>query len=155
MKAIVFLIFLFFLTDNSFQKKMPESFIGEWVGTGILMGQQAEFEMKWESVLDRQFLKLSFQNKISDQFTFKGNAYYQFLTDSTFSGQWFDNRGYMFPLQGSYKDDVIISHWGLPAIEEGRTEYRYGSDGTIQVTDFVLRDGSYQKFGEATYQPKQ
>ena len=39
-------------------------FLGEWKGQGKLFGIDAEFTMKWEQVLGRKFVRLTFQNKM-------------------------------------------------------------------------------------------
>ncbi len=154
MKKII--IFIAFLLSSGFsQNRVHKAFIGEWHGRGSLMGKEATFEMKWEHVLDGQFLRLTFQNNINGQFSFKGHAYYRTVSDSTMKGSWFDNRGYIFPLNAKFTENTITSNWGTPEIEQGRTEYKIGSDSSFQVTDFVLKKGTYVKFGEAVYQKKE
>ena len=153
MKTLITILILWLvaLSSSAQNQIIPESFLGEWSGEGTLMGQPANFEMKWESVLDQQFIRLTFQNSIPDQFSFSGHAYYHIESDSTATGTWFDTRGYIFPIDAILSQNSIISSWGTAEIEQGRTDYIVQSDGTIRVTDYVLKDNVFQKFGEAIY----
>lgn len=154
MKTFVLILFLGISTSFSVAQ-IPDGFLGEWEGSGTLMGNKATFEMKWEQVLDNQFLKLSFKNSFSDgSFSMQANAYYKLKEDGSFSGFWFDSRGASFPLKGTYTTTSITTEWEDNGVEKGRTEYKFLETGKIQVSDFVFREGSYKKFAEATYQQK-
>tara|TARA_R110000868_G_scaffold259361_1_gene517136 strand:+ start:37488 stop:37967 length:480 start_codon:yes stop_codon:yes gene_type:complete len=137
------------------QAQTLNSFLGEWKGSGFLMGNEADFQMKWEQVLNEQFFKLTFRNSISSaSFSMDAHSYYKLMDDGTVSGYWFDSRGISFPLSGNFKDQTLIIHWGTPEIEQGRTEYTLLKSNEISVNDFVLRNGEYAQFGEVTYQLK-
>lgn len=154
MKILVLTMLLGISTNFSYAQ-IPKTFLGEWKGTGTLMGNKANFEMKWEQVLNDQFLKLTFENGFSDgSFSMQANAYYQLKSDGTFTGYWFDSRGISFPLKGIHSSASITTEWENSGIEKGQSEYKILESGEIQVSDFVFRDGTYQKFAEATYQQK-
>ncbi len=135
--------------------QIPSSFLGEWEGKGTLMGNTAEFSMKWEQVLNDQFYKLTFTNSIpSVSFSMNAHAYYKVTDDEVISGYWFDSRGILFPLSGNVEDSTITIYWGTPEIEQGRTEYVLISQSEVKVNDFVLKNGEFSKFAEADYEKK-
>lgn len=123
-------------------------------GTGTLMGSDAEFSMNWEWTLDKQFLKLTFENrrnsKSGEPIVFKANGYYKILSDSTIRGSWFDSRGISFPLKGSVSDTALTIIWGSAETEQGKTIYSVDSNG-IKVEDYFLSENNYQQFGMAFY----
>lgn len=140
---------------TTIQAQTFSSLLGEWEGIGTLKGQPAEFEMYWEQTLNDQFYTLRFRNNIpAFSFSMEAHGYYQVLDDGSISGYWFDSRGISFPISGSIEEKTIIIYWGTPEIEEGRTEYMVISEDQVKVTDYILRDGTFDQFGEAMYQPK-
>lgn len=154
MKTFFLTLFLFGIS-NSGMAQTPQGFLGKWVGSGTLMGNEAHFEMKWEDVLNDQFLKLTFENGFSDgSFNMQAIAYYKLNKDGTITGNWFDSRGTTFPLNGTFTSSSITTVWEDSGVERGRTEYKILESKEIQVIDFVLRNGTYQKFAEAIYRLK-
>lgn len=131
-------------------------FIGSWQGKGNLLGEKAEFEMKWEWVLDHQFLKLEMRSTRSNDdgnpTSFTGHGYYHF-TGNTFTGTWLDSRGISFPLKGTVDDHSLISEWGSEDLEQGRTEYTLHRNGSLQVDDYVLRNEAFTLFSHSIYYP--
>ncbi|GAB5409904.1 MAG: hypothetical protein BalsKO_22690 [Balneolaceae bacterium] len=155
MKALLLILFLGVSSTLS-PAQVLNTFLGNWEGSGTLMGKEGSFEMKWEQVLNDEFLKLNFKNGFSDgSFSMEATAFYKLTADSTFSGFWFDSRGVSFPLNGSYTFNSITTEWENPGVEKGRTEYKFLESGEIRVFDFVFRNGTYQKFATATYQQKE
>lgn len=157
MKKICFLSFALFLTagtvvGQSFWNDMTS---GSWKGSGTLMGSQANFYMKWSWELDVKFLKLEFQNKRTsdsgEELILKSHAYYQPQNDTLFEGTWFDSRGVTFPVRGILEDSIFTVDWGSPETEQGKTVYTLTANGSVQVTDYFLREENYVKFGEAAY----
>jgi hypothetical protein len=130
-------------------------FIGGWEGHGKLFGADAAFSMQWEWVLEQQFVRLTFQNKMqSGDGTvriLKAQAFYKPIGAGQFEGTWFDSRGMVLPLQGSAADTTLTTLWGTPEIEQGRTVYRLLGEGQLEVEDFVLRGDQWQQFGHALY----
>ena len=129
-----------------------------WIGTGVLMGNEATFTMDWHRVLGNKFIKLEFQNKRksenNESIVFNATGYYKIVND-TILGTWFDNRGMTFPLKGSLEENNLTIVWGTDDTEMGKTIYQYINDNKISVQDFVMNNGNYFKFGSATYSIKE
>ena len=130
-----------------------------WTGNGVLMGKEATFTMDWYRVLDNNFIKLEFQNTRksvnNEDIIFRATAFYKIVNDTMVVGNWFDNRGMTFPLKGSIKKNELIIFWGNDETEMGKTIYHYINDNNeITVEDFVMNNGKYLKFGNATYNIK-
>lgn len=125
----------------------------KWKGSGELMESAASFKMEWQPVLDGKFYKLTFQNQRdeSKEYIFKSMGVYRPKTDGTFTGTWFDSRGYSFPLEGNFTENELTVHWGDFSTEEGKTVYSINEDGTIAVMDYILKDGNLVSFGMALY----
>ena len=130
----------------------------DWNGTGMLMGKNATFAMDWQRGLGNQFIKLEFQNKRksenNDAIIFKATALYKVVNDTLVTGNWFDNRGVSFPLKGHIKETELIIFWGNEETEMGKTIYRYMNNKVITTEDFIMNNGNYYKFGNATYNAK-
>lgn len=150
-------------TDNPDYKNTKQSILTalvnkNWNGIGILMGEKATFTMDWQRVLGNQFIKLEFQNKRksgnNEDIVFRATAFYKIVSDTMVTGNWFDNRGVSFPLKGHIKENVLAIFWGNEETEMGKTIYRYTSNNIIAVEDFIMNNGKYYKFGNATYNTK-
>ena len=109
--------------------------------------------MDWQPILDGKFYELSFQNQRdqSKEYIFQAMGVYRPKSDGTFTGTWFDSRGYSFPLEGNYSETELTVQWGNPETEEGKTTYRINKDGTVSVIDYILKDGKLVPFGKALY----
>lgn len=155
-KKLVFITSFSFLTTLCLaQPSIMKAFIGDWEGNGILYNQDASFTMKWESVLNEQFFRLNFKNRLnSGAFQMHAYGYYKLKADSSITGHWFDSRGVSFSLVGHITENSLTINWGTPETEQGRTEYILTSLNGIKVSDFILRNNEYSLFGEATYQQK-
>lgn len=152
-KLALILLTIFFSASATAQ--IPEKLSGKWEGTGTLYNSDATFSMEWEQVLNGQFYRLDFENALnSGAFSMVAHGYYKIEGDSV-SGYWLDSRGISFPLTGLVEEHSLIINWGTPDFEQGRTEYSLLTSGEIEVKDFVLRNGEYAQFGNATYQRKQ
>ena len=70
----------------------------------------------------RKFYELSFQNQqdASKEYRFKSKGIYRPWENGTFTGTWFDSRGYSFPLKGKFTENELIVYWGNPETEEGK-----------------------------------
>ena len=125
----------------------------KWKGSGELMESAASFQMDWQPILDGKFYELLFQNQReeSKEFIFKSKGVYRPKKDGTFTGTWFDSRGYSFPLEGNFTENELTVYWGDPATEEGKTIYSINENGTISVMDYILKDGKLLPFGNALY----
>jgi len=127
-----------------------------WQGKGTLMGAPASFEMSWKEVLNGQFMHLHFNNKVllknNKTYTFNAHAYYKIINENEVQGSWFDSRGTTFPLTGKIESNQLTINWGSVDTEQGRTIYQTKIKETVEVIDFVLKDGKYIEFGRAHYQ---
>jgi len=128
------------------QEAFVNNLIGLWHGNGKLFGSNAEFKMNWEWTLDKKFVYLTFQNKV-----IKAQAFYQATGADEYIGTWFDSRGMVLPLKAGVKDSALVTLWGSPETEQGRTIYRLMDPDKIKVSDFVLKDNEWHQFSEAVY----
>lgn len=133
----------------------PADFIGEWHGKGQLFGNPATFSMSWQSVLSDSFLQLDFRNEYGlpdgSRHVLTAHALYGVSDPSSVSGVWFDSRGMVLPLIGSWVGDTLTISWGSDETERGETRYQLIDASTIEVTDRVLRDGTLVPFALARY----
>ena len=125
---------------------------GSWQGDGKTLGMAANMQLKWEWVLNKKFLRLSLKNEMStpngQKQVFEGEAYYH---ASAAEAHWFDSRGMMFPIKAQIEGDMLISMWGSPDKEEGKSTYRIIDANTLEVIDTVKqKDGTWREFGRAT-----
>lgn len=146
-----------FITDVATAQETVifDKFIGEWSGKGELFGNEAEFKMEWEWVLDRKFVHLIFQNKMhssngADRIL-KAQAFYQITDTDEIQGTWFDSRGIVLPLNASIEGFTLTTLWGSSETEQGKTVYLLKDDDNIEVEDLVFKDGNWKKFGHAIY----
>ncbi len=130
---------------------LRKALIGQWKGTGSLMGNTATFQMQWSTTLNKKFVHLSFSNSFTDKQgttrTLASEAYYNFKTKK---GIWVDSRGVILPLVLAVTSDTLTVLWGDTQTEQGKTTYRLVNKG-IQVEDHVLRNERYFLFGKASY----
>lgn len=131
-----------------------DALAGEWQGSGEVRGMASEQSMVWSQVLDGQFTRLEFDNRMSQDgelvFHFRAHAYYRVDGDGRVTGHWFDSRGVSFPLQGTRTGSSLNIEWGTSETELGRTAYRIDGD-RLEVTDEVLgAGGEWRVFGRST-----
>ena len=124
---------------------------GDWRGAGEVSGMAADMRMRWETVLDGRFLRLSMENRLSGRdgaaWRFEAQGYYRIARDGTVTGNWFDSRGFNLPLSGRVEGDLMTIDWGdADSPERGRSSYRLIAD-TLEITDEVYRDGALTVFG--------
>ncbi len=84
-------------------------------------------------------------------FTLSAIGIYQPKSALKYEGTWFDSRGMVLPLDASANDSSLITLWGSPETEQGRTVYKVVSQDRIDVEDYVLKEGEWNQFGEAVY----
>ena len=126
---------------------------GQWVGSGVLLGRQAEFQMRWE-VKAEGFVRLIFSNGwISED----GSLTPVLTSEATYLpsgssalGVWLDDRPQQLTLRATLTDSTVVTNWTADA-EEGRTEYVVRSPDEVVVFDIVYVDGAERRFAEATY----
>lgn len=126
---------------------------GQWVGTGELLGRDAEFTMDWERGAEG-FVRLRFSNAwVGEDGTrvpvLSSEATY--LPSGTSAvGVWLDDRPQRLTLHATLTDSTVTTNWTAEA-EEGRTEYIVRSQEEVVVRDVVYVDGTERLFAEAVY----
>lgn len=145
------LVFWMVVPGSWSQHSFCDRMAGAWKGEGTLMGGPASFRMVWEYVLEKKFVKLTFQNhRDAARAPFKAEAYYRVTADS-FTGTWFDVRGWTLPLKGRLTDSSLTTEWGNEATEMGRTEYVMIEGDRMCVMDWVFKKSEWKLFGTAVY----
>lgn len=124
--------------------------LGEWQGTGTLLGQPAEFTMAWERRLGGRFLHLRFANAQivngARRPIIEAEAFYRAVGPTELAGAWFDSRGAVLDLSGTVTDTSLVVEWVAPT-ERGRTVYRIVSDSLVETTDYVYGTDGPRVFG--------
>lgn len=83
---------------------------------------------------------------------FEGHGIYRLSLDGNVDGVWADSNGNIHPLEGTWNGKRLVIHWGTPETEQGRSDYRFGENGTLKVEDRVLRpDGDWRLFMKVDY----
>jgi hypothetical protein len=132
----------------------PDSFLsrleGRWQGSGTVLETAAAVELAWEWTLDRQFLRLTFTNRMGPR-RFEGHAYYRALGNGRYRGTWFDNSGMIRPIEARLDGEALVAAWGTADTERGETTYRLLPNGELEILDRVLsRAGEWRPFGRVT-----
>jgi hypothetical protein len=119
---------------------------GDWNGTGAVFGAPSQATLNAGPALEGKFVELHYRFTTSGQraFVFEGRGFYSV---ADWRGQWFDSTGESRPLIGTIADGELSSEWGDTGSERGRSQYRRGADGTLEVIDQVQRaDGQWHVF---------
>ena len=135
------------------QDHISSKLIGSWAGEGKAFGQPSRPEMKWESALNGQFIKLSYRTVIKtskgDE-VFEGHAYYKSLGAGKYRGNWFDSQGSSHPINAVFEENALVANWGTQQTELGKTVYRLTSPSEMELIDSIQKkDGSWQEFSRA------
>jgi hypothetical protein len=142
------------VAEETAAAQLVAALAGNWQGAGEVRGMPSKQEMRWESVLDGRFLRLSFDNRMTapdgKEWRFQADAYYRIQADGTIAGTWFDSRGVSFPLEGTAEPGGAMTIlWGTADTELGRSSYRITEAG-LDVTDEVQGpDGTWRTFGRS------
>jgi len=124
--------------------------IGEWRGSGTLQGNTVEAEMSWQSVLSGRHVRLTTRFLAGERVLFEGHAYYQ--PGEAIRGVWFDSAGHVYPITAEARESALVSDWGDPAIERGRSIYTLDAPDQLTVVDAVRgEDGELREFARVTY----
>lgn len=106
----------------------------------------------WSVGLHSNLMKVQYQvTAATGQRLFAGEGMYR-SQGGEFVGYWTDTNGSLHPLQSEWTDNALLTHWGQPETEEGRTRYAINADGSISVTDWVRVNGEWRQFMHADYQ---
>lgn len=142
------------LTAESEKDAVSTNLIGSWKGEGKAFGMRSRVEMKWESVLDKKFVRLQYKTEMrsanGETQIFEGYAFYKFLGDGKYRAVWFDSSGDLHPVSAVFDKSTLTSDWGTPETELGRTLYRLTAPSTIEVIDYIRqKDGTWKEFSRA------
>jgi hypothetical protein len=152
---ILLLVAVFGQPAPAQEASLIDRFTGAWEGHGELFRTDATFSMKWEWVLARKFVHLTFQNRVQGsggvERVLEAQAFYKPSGEGEFEGTWFDSRGMVLPLRASVEDSTLTVLWGTPETEQGRTIYRLIEENKIAVEDLVLKGDQWHPFGHASY----
>lgn len=126
---------------------------GDWQGAGTLMGRPARFTLRWD--VAGGFAVLTFSNAFADSSgrvtpVLQAAAAYR-TSAARPEAVWLDSRGVRFDITWEASDSALVSSWTGPS-ESGRTTYRVGSAGDLEVVDEVRTSSGWRTFATARYQ---
>lgn len=131
-----------------------EKLAGDWSSQGKAFGAEAVSTMTWEPALSGRFYRLDYRIEMTREDgvqTFEGVGYYRALEESV-SGYWADSTGDLHPITAKVTEDALTSHWGRAGGKQGRTEYRFLGDSTVEVTDWLLTAEGWRQFNKGIFQ---
>ena len=137
-----------------------EWFVGEWVGSGTLLGQPSTVTLTISPALGGTATALAYRAQTAaagsrPALSFEGRATYRITAKGRVEGQWSDNNGSFHAVGGRIAGTMMTTVWGSPTTEIGRSTYVREASGTLTVTDSVLSsDGGWRMFATATYRKK-
>ncbi|MEM7663530.1 MAG: hypothetical protein AAF292_14905 [Pseudomonadota bacterium] len=129
-----------------------ERLLGEWSSECDAWGTPANCRIVWSEGLHAEHLKISYaiSNRDNGAAIFSGEGVYRNGGDSL-DGFWADSGGAVHPLSASWGENSLTTHWGRAGGEQGRTVYRLGENGGLEVTDWVLRREGWAEFMKVSY----
>ena len=152
------ILFMSFTLVAQKKERTIESFVGVWEGEGKRFGNDAKFKMKWQLILDQKFLQLTFSNQINTENqvmpAFKAIGIYKMGDSGQYPGKWFDSRGVVQELEGTFEASTLTTLWSNPSIEKGKTVYRLLTKRSMEVRDYVWKGDQWAEFGVANYSRK-
>ena len=131
----------------------PEALMGEWRGDCDAWGTAARCELDWGDGLhaDHMTVRYAILHGESGEAIFLGDGVYRVGADAL-DGYWSDSGGAIHPLAATWDGATFTTHWGTAGAAQGRTRYQLLDDGTLQVTDWALREDGWRQFMDVTYQ---
>lgn len=152
MKIVVSMVLTLTFTAFAFpQASVLDRLQGTWQGTGKVNGRDSTVVMTWEPIHGGKHYKLDFRNELEGGFLFEGTALYSPMPGGAFTGHWVDSTGMTRPIGASFTDSTLISLWGTPESEEGKTEYRLTGIDSMLVLDSVKTKEGWREFGRVEY----
>ncbi len=152
LQLVLLLILLLSIKSVHGQNAAYSPFLGKWTGKGALFSYEARFIMNWKEILHDKFVLLEFENQYDrdgTSYSMQAVAIYNF-NQNPVSAIWYDSRGKILPIKAEMDKNILTAFWGDENSEKGKTVY-VSKGNTIEVSDFVWREGSYQLFGSALY----
>ena len=132
----------------------PSALMGEWSAECDAWGATATCTLDWSAGLHADLMTVAYQirNAETDAMIFQGRGVYDVSDPDRPSGYWSDSGGAIHPLAARWEDDALTTHWGVAGGVLGRTRYALEADGTLQVTDWQLREDGWAQFMSVRYQ---
>ena len=129
--------------------------VGTWKGEGKGFGGSTKVEMKWESVLNKKFVRLQYKTEIQTANgktqILEGYAFYKSLGNGKYQATWFDSTGDQLPIDASFSENALTANWGTPTTKLGRTIYKLIAPEQIEIADYIqIKDGTWKEFSRST-----
>jgi len=128
------------------------SLVGEWTAPCDAWGTPAQCRLTWSAGHHAKQYRLGYliSAKEGRKTLFEGSATYQ-SGDASLEGFWADSNGALHPIFARWEGGELISHWGHPSTEQGRSHYKLNGDDSLTVTDWVLTREGWREFMRVEY----
>jgi hypothetical protein len=133
---------------------------GEWSGNGEMFGRASSVTLSIKPALKDSVTELHYiahlpAGPAAPAFHFQGRGLYKIGAKGKVTGQWSDSEGNFHPIGGNVSSGRMVTVWGQPSTEIGRSVYALDDKGELTVSDSVLTaDGDWRIFAMARYHRK-
>jgi hypothetical protein len=126
-----------------------EALLGEWSGSGRVLGGDGRLTLRFSRVLNDRFLELHYRAEPQGRPAFEGRAFYRIAGDCVEDGRWFDSNGASYAIRPTCTAESLDTTWEGPSV---RGSSRYTAQGaSLETTDTVLvPSGEPREFTRAT-----
>jgi hypothetical protein len=130
---------------------------GDWTGSGEMFGRVSSVTLSVKPSLKDSATELRYTAELPASeampaFNFEGQAVYRVSEKGKVAGQWSDSQGSFHDIGGNANTGKMVTVWGQPSTEIGRSVYALDDKGQLTVSDSVLTaDGSWRTFAQARY----
>lgn len=130
---------------------------GEWTGSGEMFGRSSSVTLSAKPALNGSATELRYTVQLpatdaAPVFRFEGQGIYRTGDKGKVEGRWSDSNGSFHPVGGSASTGRMVTVWGQPSTEIGRSVYTLDDKGGLTVSDSVLvADGNWRVFAKASY----
>jgi hypothetical protein len=139
------------------QDALLDARVGNWVGTGTMMGMPITetAEMQW--ILGHQFLESHSTSTVTmpdgQEMTFEMRMMTKPNGDGTYTGVYMDSMGMMGEFSGRVEEGNMVSEWTDPMHgTQNRGIDIFAEDGTWTMQFFTMGpDGNWAESGSMTY----
>lgn len=141
------------IAEDASNRADASALIGTWTADCDAWGTAARCHVDWSEGLHGEHMTISYtiDTAATDDPIFAGEGVYRML-ESGLDGYWSDSGGAVHPLNATWSEDALTTHWGIAGGEQGRSEYRLDAAGTMTVTDWSLTEEGWQQFMQVQYQ---
>jgi hypothetical protein len=130
---------------------------GEWSGSGEMFGRPSSVILSVKPTLNGSATELRYTAQLPatdavPTFRFEGQGIYRAADKGKVEGRWSDSNGSFHPVGGNVSAGRMVTVWGQPSTEIGRSVYELDDKGGLTVSDSVLAaDGNWRVFAKASY----